>query len=158
MTAMVVMVVMVAAMIVMMMVISMMMMKARTKIRTANIGRVKVPGFRSSLTCFRTRTQTPRRWTSIPPVRQVFLISGLMVLVFEIFAVPNLTPRIGIRMSQRVGSVCELPVYFLIPLLSRADGADFPVTIALLILLFMCYVCSNSVSYTHLTLPTIYSV
>lgn len=69
-----------------------------------------------------------------------------MVLVFEIFAVPNLTPRLGVRVSQRVGSVFEVPVYFMLPLISHANGSDFPVTIAAIILLFTCYVTSNSVS------------
>lgn len=77
---------------------------------------------------------------------QAYLMSGLMVLAFEIIAVPNLTPRLGVRMSQRLGSIFEIPVYFLIPLISRVNGAEFPVDVAAVILLFTCYVTSNSVS------------
>lgn len=69
-----------------------------------------------------------------------------MILAFDLFAVPNLTPRLGVRMSQRLGSVFEVPVYFLIPLLSRVHVADFPVTAAAIILLFVCYITSNAVS------------
>ena len=69
-----------------------------------------------------------------------------MVLVYEIFAVPNITPRLGVRMSQRVGSVFMLLVYFLLPPLSNANDAGTHVTIITVILLFTSYVGSNMVS------------
>jgi len=69
-----------------------------------------------------------------------------MVLVFELFAVPHLTPRLGVQMSQRVGSVVLVPVYIFLPMLSSVNGAHLAVTVASLILLFTCYVCSHAVS------------
>lgn len=87
---------------------------------------------------------TPR--PRLSTVFQAFLIGGLMVLAFELFAVPNLTPRLGVRMSQRLGSAFEIPVYVLIPLLSCLNGAKFPASLVAVILLFTCYVTSNAVS------------
>eukprot|EP00904_Undaria_pinnatifida_P000540 jgi/Undpi1/10487/HiC_scaffold_29.g12937.m1 len=81
-------------------------------------------------------------WTS-QHIGQVFVACGLMVLVYEIFAVPNITPRLGVRMSQRVGSVFMLLVYFLLPPLSNANNAGTHVTIITVILLFTSYVGSN---------------
>lgn len=69
-----------------------------------------------------------------------------MVLVFELFAVPNIFPRFGVRLSQRVGSAFEIPVYFLVPMLSLVHGAGLPVTAASAILLFTCTAGSNAVS------------
>lgn len=68
-----------------------------------------------------------------------------MVLIFEIFAVPRLTPWLGIKTSQRLGSVFEIPVYLVIPLLSVLDVGGRFETVALLILLFMECVCANMV-------------
>ena len=69
-----------------------------------------------------------------------------MVLVFEIFAVPNIVSRLGVRTSQRLGSVFEIPVYLLVPLLSRVNAAGLPVTAAAIFLLFTCTVGTNAVS------------
>ena len=80
---------------------------------------------------------------------QVFLACGVMVLVFELFAVPHLTPRLGVRMSQRVGSVVLVPVYIFLPMLSSVNGAHLAVTVASLILLFTCFVCSHAVSASN---------
>lgn len=83
----------------------------------------------------------------LPPfLEQVFFACGLMVLVFELVAVPYLTPWLGVKLSQRLGSVFEVPIYFLFPLLSSMGGGDLPVTLTALVLLFTCYVCTNSVS------------
>eukprot|EP00904_Undaria_pinnatifida_P000573 jgi/Undpi1/10516/HiC_scaffold_29.g12966.m1 len=81
--------------------------------------------------------------TIILMIIKVLVTCGLMVLVYEIFAVPNVTPRLGVRMSQRAGSVFVLPVYFLLTLLSNANYAGTHVTIIAIILLFTCYVGSN---------------
>lgn len=69
-----------------------------------------------------------------------------MVLVFELFAVPKLTPWLGVRTSYRVGSVVQIPVFFLFPLLSLANGTELPVTFISLVLLFTTFVCSHAVS------------
>lgn len=77
---------------------------------------------------------------------QIFLASGFLVLVFEMFAVPNITPRVGFKMSQRLGSIFEIPVYVLLPLLSNLNADGTFVTATSIILVFMCYVSANSVS------------
>eukprot|EP00904_Undaria_pinnatifida_P000576 jgi/Undpi1/10519/HiC_scaffold_29.g12969.m1 len=82
-------------------------------------------------------------WSTVQ-IGQVFLTCGFMVMVFEMFAVPQLTPRLGVRLFQRIGSVFEVPTYFLFPVLSTVNAAGFPVAFASLILLLTCYVCSNS--------------
>lgn len=69
-----------------------------------------------------------------------------MVLVFEIFAVPNITPRLGVRNAQRMSSVLEVPVYLLIPIISLLDGESTAATFASIFLVFTCYVSSNLVS------------
>lgn len=79
-------------------------------------------------------------------LRQVFFACGAMVLVFEMFAVPHLTPWLGVRTSQRMGSVVLVPVYAFLPTLSSVQGSDLAVAIASLIFLFTCYVCSHAVS------------
>ena len=72
-------------------------------------------------------------------------------MVFEMFAVPNLTPRLGVRLFQRIGSVFGVPTYFLFPVLSTVHAAGFPVAFVSIILLLMCYVCSNSVRTSAVT-------
>lgn len=72
-----------------------------------------------------------------------------MVLLFEIVAVPYLTPWLGVQLAQRLGSVFEVPIYFLLPLMARIGGGDLPVTLTGLVLLFTTYVCTNSVSAHH---------
>lgn len=68
-----------------------------------------------------------------------------MVLVFEVFAVPYLTPWLGVRTSQRLASIFEVPVYFLIPLISVLNIGGLSDTIASVIFLFAINVCSDSV-------------
>eukprot|EP00904_Undaria_pinnatifida_P000581 jgi/Undpi1/10523/HiC_scaffold_29.g12973.m1 len=82
-------------------------------------------------------------WSTVQ-IGQVFLTCGFLVMILEMFAVPNLTPRLGIRLFQRIGSVFEVPTYFLFPVLSTVSAAGFPVAFASLVLLLMCYVCSNT--------------
>lgn len=69
-----------------------------------------------------------------------------MVLVFEIFAVPYLTPWLGITTSHRLGSIFEIPVYFLVPIISVLNVGELPENVASVILLFTAYVCTDSVS------------
>lgn len=57
-----------------------------------------------------------------------------MLLVFELFAVPVLSMRLGVRLCQRLGSVVELPIYFITPLLSRMSSSGFLVPIAAVLL------------------------
>ena len=78
--------------------------------------------------------------------QQVFFVCGVSVLLVESAAVPYLTPWLGVNLSQRLGSLFEVPVYFLFPLVSRMGGDGLPVTLATIVLLFTCYVCTNSVS------------
>ena len=80
-----------------------------------------------------------------PLLDQVFFACGLLVLLFELAAVPYLTPWLGVKLSQRLGSVFEVPIYFLFPLLSRMEGSDLQVALIALVLLFTCYVGTNSV-------------
>ena len=72
-------------------------------------------------------------------------------MILEMFAVPQLTPRLGVRLFQRIGSVFEVPTYFLFPVLSTVSAAGFPVAFASLVLLLMCYVCSNTVRTNTVT-------
>ena len=67
-------------------------------------------------------------------------------MVFEFFAVPNLTPRLGIKTSQRVGAAILVPLYALLPTLSSVKGYESAVAIAATIFLFTGYVCSHAVS------------
>ena len=71
-----------------------------------------------------------------------------MVLLFELVAVPYLTPWLGVQLSQRLGSAFEVPIYVLFPFLSRMGGGNLAVTLTALVLLFTCYICTNSVSAT----------
>lgn len=95
-----------------------------------------------------TYRRMPRRGSlssTLTLPRQVYLACGFMVLVFELVAVPIITPCLGVRLSQRVGSVFEVPTYLVLPLVSLASGSGLPVTIASLLLLFTSSVCINSV-------------
>eukprot|EP00904_Undaria_pinnatifida_P003322 jgi/Undpi1/12991/HiC_scaffold_7.g02655.m1 len=82
-------------------------------------------------------------WTS-HQIGQVFLACGMFVLLFELVAVPYLTPWLGVKLSQRLGSVFEMPVYICFPFVSRIGGGDVCVTLTTFILLFTFFVCSNS--------------
>ena len=79
-------------------------------------------------------------------LQQVYFACGLLVLLFELAAVPYLTPWLGVKLSQRLGSLFEVPVYILFPLVSRMGGGGLPVTLTVMVLLFTSYVCTNSVS------------
>lgn len=65
--------------------------------------------------------------------------------MFEVLVVPYLTPWLGIRTSQRLGSIFEVPVYFLVPLMSVLNAGGLPATVVSLILLFTVNVCTDSV-------------
>ena len=49
------------------------------------------------------------------------------------------------RLFQRLGSVFEVPTYFVLPVLSTVNRAGFPVAIASMVLLFTVYAGSNAV-------------
>ena len=77
--------------------------------------------------------------------RQVFFAGGILLLVFELFVVPVMTVRWGIGVCQRLGSIVEVPIYFIIPLLSRMSSSKFLVPIAA-VLLFVFLAGSDTVS------------
>lgn len=76
----------------------------------------------------------------------MFLATGLVLLVFEMFAVPKLLPWMGVRLSQRLGSVVVASSYATMPLISVVNRAGYPVTVLAAIILFACFACSNAVS------------
>eukprot|EP00904_Undaria_pinnatifida_P003321 jgi/Undpi1/12990/HiC_scaffold_7.g02654.m1 len=82
-------------------------------------------------------------WSS-KQIGQVFLACGMFVLFFELVVVPYLTPWLGVKLSQRLGSVFEVPLYVCFPLVSRIGGGEVPVTITTFIMLFTFFVCTNS--------------
>lgn len=69
-----------------------------------------------------------------------------MVLVFDVFVIPNITPRLGVRNTQRMSSVMEVTVYLLIPMISIPDGDSTAATFASIFLVLACFVSSNLVS------------
>lgn len=71
------------------------------------------------------------------------------MIVFNMLVLPSLTTRLGIKTSSRLGSVFEVPLYFVLPLLSWVNSAGHLVAFASLILRFTAAVCSNSVSGGH---------
>ena len=79
-------------------------------------------------------------------MKQVFLLSGLVVFGFELLAVPYLTPWLGIKKSQRISTMFEIPVYLAVPLISWLNNDGLPVFFIVVIQLFTCYTCSNAVS------------
>ena len=87
----------------------------------------------------------PPRSHLLPRRLQVIIVGGIFMLVFEIFALPNLTPRFGVTLCQRVGSAMEVPAYFLIPLLSQVKGTSLLATAASVFLLFTALVGTNTV-------------
>lgn len=56
------------------------------------------------------------------------------MLAFELFVVPVLTMRWGIRFCQRLGSLVEIPIYFIIPLISCMGSGRLLVPIAAVLL------------------------
>eukprot|EP00904_Undaria_pinnatifida_P000534 jgi/Undpi1/10481/HiC_scaffold_29.g12931.m1 len=82
-------------------------------------------------------------WSS-PHIGKVFLLSGLVVLGFELLAVPYLTPWLGIKKSQRISTMFEIPVYLAVPLISWLNNDGLPVFFIVVVQLFMCYTCSNA--------------
>ena len=68
-----------------------------------------------------------------------------MLLLFELFAVPIITPRLGIRFCQRLSSVIEVPLYMAITLLSHMDNTGRSVQIFAAVLLFVIVACLDQV-------------
>ena len=81
----------------------------------------------------------------LSPHRQVFFACGLVLLVFELVFVPIITPLWGIRFCQRLGSVVEIPIYFVIPLLTHMSTTGVPVRMAAIALLFTFLACTDPV-------------
>lgn len=79
------------------------------------------------------------------PLWQVFFACGAMLLVFELFAVPIFTPRLGVRLCQRLGSVVEVPIYVVIPFLSHMNSTGLLVQAFAAILLFLFLAASDPV-------------
>ena len=68
------------------------------------------------------------------------------MLLLETLVVPYATPWLGVNKSQRIGSMVEIPIYILFPILSRAANNDgLPVFLASVALLVICYAGSNAV-------------
>lgn len=69
------------------------------------------------------------------------------MLLYETFlGVPYMTPWLGVKRAQRMASICEVPVYFLYPLLSHMSGDEHLRFILAAILLITGDVCVNVVS------------
>ena len=69
-----------------------------------------------------------------------------MLLAFELFAVPIITPWLGVRFCQRLGSVIEVPIHLSIPLLSHMTTTGLPARITAACLLFAFLACTNPAS------------
>ena len=95
---------------------------------------------------FDARTHARTRSLRFPfPAEKVFFASGVLLLLFELFAVPIITPRLGIRFCQRLSSVIEAPFYMAITLLSQMGTTGHSVQITAVVLLFMIIACSDQV-------------
>eukprot|EP00904_Undaria_pinnatifida_P000564 jgi/Undpi1/10508/HiC_scaffold_29.g12958.m1 len=81
-------------------------------------------------------------WSALD-IGQVFFACGLLLLVFELVFVPFITPLWGIRFCQRLGSVVEVPIYFVIPLLTHMSNTGVPVRMAAVALLFTFLACTD---------------
>eukprot|EP00904_Undaria_pinnatifida_P001778 jgi/Undpi1/11600/HiC_scaffold_30.g13895.m1 len=91
---------------------------------------------------------------STPQIGKVFFSCGVLVLALETLVVPYVTPRVGVKRSQRIGSMIEVPIYILLPMLSRAANSDgIPIFVASVTLLVICYAGSNAF-YISLALVT----
>ena len=70
----------------------------------------------------------------------------MFVLALETLVVPHVTPWLGVKRSQRIGSVIEIPMIILVPMLSRVANSDgLPIFFTSVALLIICYACSNAV-------------
>ena len=70
---------------------------------------------------------------------------GLILLAFELFAVPIFTPWLGVRFCQRLGSVIEVPIHFSTPLLSHMTTTGLSARITAATVLFVFLACTNPV-------------
>ena len=121
--------------------------KSATPIVARNYSTVQYSTLSPHRMVYRCSSHTLPQTPHLPHLpQQVFVACGVSVLLFEIAAVPYLTPWLGVKLSQRLGSLFEVPIYFLLPLVSRMGGDGLPVTLVMVVLLFTCYVCTNSVS------------
>lgn len=82
-------------------------------------------------------------WTT-SEIGQVLLACGLSILIFECFAVPCITKRIGVAVSNRVATSTLIPVLLVFPVLSRLNGAGGYEYATVFIDLFAFYACSNA--------------
>ncbi|CAM9750755.1 unnamed protein product, partial [Ectocarpus sp. 4 AP-2014] len=76
---------------------------------------------------------------SAEQIGQVLLASGLMVFVFELFAVPLVTKRLGVTTSQRLSSATLVFVLPLVPVLGRLPNTGLLLMVASVGLLFTVY-------------------
>lgn len=82
-----------------------------------------------------------------PPASwKILLASGLSIFVFELFAVPCITKRIGVGTSHRLASAAMVPVYLVFPDLSRLHDTAPKLVAAVVCMLFASHACSNAVS------------
>lgn len=81
-----------------------------------------------------------------PPASQVLFLCGLLVLMFDVFVVPLLTPWLGIKRLQQATSTIEVAVYFVYPLLPLLlHGMGRPLTVVSVFVLFATFTSSNVV-------------
>lgn len=82
-----------------------------------------------------------------PPSPQFFFMCGLLALVFDVFAVPFFTARLGIATSQRAASAIEVLVYLAYQLLPCLHGTERPLTAVSVLLLSVTWISSNVVCF-----------
>lgn len=79
-----------------------------------------------------------------PEIGQVLIICGLSICFFELFAIPCITKRIGVAVSNRVAVSTLVPIIAAFPALSRLHDSGGYLYAAVLIVLFSFYTCSNA--------------
>ena len=68
------------------------------------------------------------------------------MLALQTLVVPYVTPWLGVKRSHRIGSMVEIPMYILLPMLSRMANSDgWPMFFISVTLLVIYYAGSNAV-------------
>eukprot|EP00904_Undaria_pinnatifida_P008637 jgi/Undpi1/4903/HiC_scaffold_19.g08255.m1 len=91
---------------------------------------------------------------STPQIGKVLFLCGVLVLALETLVVPHATPWLGINRSQRIGSVVEIPIYILLPMLSRAASCDGLQIFFTSVTLLVIYYAGSNAFYVGLALAT----
>lgn len=77
---------------------------------------------------------------------QALILCAFAILVFECFAVPCITTRLGVTVSNRMATAMYVPIYLAFPLVPLLHGSDGQEYAAVVILLFAAFTCCNAVS------------